>query len=211
MRRRSVLLVLLALAAVPVARAQSPERPASGAGALRPGDIVRLEIWREPTLSGKFQVDQTGTVVLPKIGAVEVAGVAPRALEEQIIRSFRRYLRNPSITVTFLRRVNVLGAVRAPGLYPVDPTMTIADVLALAGGTLPYGDPDEVRLLRDGQVLQTDITQRTRVDELPIRSGDQLYVPERSWFSRNTGIVATAISSTVSLVIAILYLTQSPS
>ena len=40
-----------------------------------------------------------------------------------------------SEAVTFLRRVNVLGAVKEPGVYPVDETMTIANVLALAGGT----------------------------------------------------------------------------
>ena len=36
-----------------------------------------------------------------------------------------------------------------------------------------------------------------------IRSGDQLFVPERSWLSRNTGVMATGISAATGLLIAL--------
>jgi hypothetical protein len=44
----------------------------------------------------------------------------------------------------------------------------------------------------------------TRLAATTIRSGDQLFVPERSWLTRNTGIVTTIIAGTISLVIALI-------
>ena len=212
---RRILILTLALAlvgAVPGrARAQAVEAESSthvahGALAqqpLRPGDVVRLRIWREPDLSGDFQVDETGVVVFPLIGPRTVTEVPPDSLRHQLVDAYATYLRHPSIDVVLLRRVNVLGAVAKAGLYPVDPTMTIADVLALAGGPTTIGDPDKVRIIRDGETITASVGQRTVVGELPVRSGDQFYVPERSWISRNSNIVAAAITGTISLIIAV--------
>jgi len=202
MNRLLLLLALLALAA-PAARAQDAPPADSAAELLRPGDVVRLLIWREPDLSGEFTVDADGIVIFPMIGPVDVTRESPTSLRNRLLEAFRRNLRNPSIEVRFLRRVTVLGAVRNPGVYPVDPVMSVADVLALAGGATAQGVPDKVQLLRGGERLETRISQRTRLADSPIRSGDQLYVPERGWFERNTGLVATVLSVATSLFIAL--------
>jgi polysaccharide export outer membrane protein len=164
---------------------------------------VKLLIWREEDFSGEFPVALDGSVVLPRIGRQEVTGESPDALRTRWLKEFERYLRNPSIEITFLRRVTVLGAVREAGLKHVDPTMTIAQALALAGGTTPDGATDRIVLMRDGEQIQT-VTERMRIAETPLRSGDQLFVPERSWISRNTGIVAALISGAASIVVALL-------
>lgn len=188
--------------AAPLA-AQSPDTT-TRAMYVKEGDVVRLSIWREKDLSGDFRVPETGVVVFPKIGEIKVTNRPTSDIKEQLLNEYRKYLRNPSIEITFLRRVNVLGAVKEPGVFPVDETMTIANVLALAGGTTPEGKPDEVQLFRDGEKLVARITQRTRISDLPLQSGDQLYVPERSWAARNTGLITTLISGAVSVAIAII-------
>jgi polysaccharide export outer membrane protein len=171
---------------------------------VQPGDVVKLWVWREEELSGEFLVPENGMVVFPKIGVQKVTDVPMPALRDALLAEFQKYLRNPSVEVTFLRRVNVLGAVRRPGVYTLDPTMTVSMALAMAEGTTGDGRPDRVELHRDGQTLIADIKQRTKIGELPIRSGDQLYVPERSWILRNTGLVATAISGVFGLVSLIM-------
>lgn len=102
-----------------------------------------------------------------------------------------------------LRRIIVRGAVNDPGLKLVDPTITIAAALALAGGATSLGDQNKIRILRDGQEIEADVTLDTRLADSIIRSGDQIFVPQRSWISRNTGIVATSISGSIALVIAL--------
>src|SRR5438067_3107354 len=90
---------------------------------LRPGDLVKLKIWREPDLSGEFPVGTNGVVVFPKIGGYNVTGETAETLKDKVITAYQRVLRNASIEFTPLRRVTVFGAVRKPGLYPIDLTM----------------------------------------------------------------------------------------
>jgi polysaccharide export outer membrane protein len=167
---------------------------------VQPGDVVKLWVWREEELSGEFLVPESGVVVFPKIGAQQVTERPMPDVRDALLTEFQKYLRNPSVEITFLRRVNVLGAVRKPGVYPLDPTMTVAMALAMAEGTTPEGRTDRVELLRDGERLVANITQRTKIAELPIRSGDQLFVPERSWISRNSAFVAALVSGGFSLL-----------
>ena len=81
--------------------------------------------------------------------------------------------------------------------------------IAMAEGSTPDGRADRVELLRDGQRLIANINQRTRIAELPIQSGDQLYVPERSWVSRNTALVATVVSGVFGLLSVFLALNSN--
>jgi polysaccharide export outer membrane protein len=189
-------------AQTPVARDTTAGLPSS-ALALRPGDLVRLRIWREPDLSGDFPVNESGVVVLPKLGPRTVIAEHPDSLKAWIVRSYANYLRNPSIEVLLIRRIQVLGAVRNPGLYPVEPTMTVADAIALAGGTTPQGRSDKVELRRQGQRLPGTLSGRLLIGESPIRSGDQVFVPERSWLSRNPGLVVGIVGLVTTIIIRV--------
>ncbi len=188
-------------------RAQAPDSQSAPvsefAEPLRPGDVVRLRIWREPDLSGDFPVDESGQVVLPRLGPVSVMAVSRDSLRRSLLVAYATYLKNPSIEVVLLRRVNVLGAVRNPGLYPVDPTMTVADALALAGGPSPDGKRDRVELLRGGNRLIVRLDPAARLGNTPVRSGDQLYVPQRSWISRNQPLVIGTFTALAALAVRI--------
>ena len=203
---RYILLLLLVLVSRTGAlyAQQTSAADAASSVNLRPGDVVKLWVWREEEMTGEFPVPENGVIVFPKIGPWTVTGKTTEKLKDELVAEYLKYLRNPSIEVTFLRRVSILGAVREPGLYPVDATMSIASVLALAGGTTEHGRPDHVELFRDGEKLVTSITQRTRVSDLPLRSGDQLYVPERTWISRNSALVSATLSGLVSVAIALI-------
>jgi polysaccharide export outer membrane protein len=149
-------------------------------------------------------VDEQGTAVFPKIGQVRVLGLQPDTLKAQLIRSYSVYLRNPAIEVTLLRRITILGGVKNPGLYPVDPTMTVADAFALAGGVSAEAKLDQVELVRDGQRTRFKISNETRISDTPVRSGDQLYVPTRGWLARNTWVMTAGIGAGVSILIALV-------
>ena len=197
MRIRPLLLAAL-LAAAPLS-AQYDDR-----GTVRPGDVVRLKIWQEPDLSGDFTVNETGTVVVPKLGPVEAGGMLDAALRQALVAGFSEYLQHNSIEVIVLRRIQVLGAVRNPGLYPVDGTMSVADVLAVAGGTAQDARIDRVQLVRGGQRLDVRLTSTQRVADTPIRSGDQLFVPQRGWADRNTGTVVSVLTAGAGMLFALV-------
>jgi polysaccharide biosynthesis/export protein len=210
MLRLTLLFAALALASVRPVAAQRPvgERPAGpdAPGGLRPGDQIRLRIWREPDLSGDFTVDQQGVVVLPRIGPVRVQDRLPDSLRSYLVSAFAAYLRNPSIEVTVLRQVTIDGAVNKPGIYYLDPTITVAEAIALAQGVSPEGKQDKVELIREGQRrdLAVDLPRTARIAATPLRSGDRLYVPQRSWGSRNGGVIVGAAISGVAIIVATL-------
>jgi polysaccharide export outer membrane protein len=171
---------------------------------LRPGDRVRLKVWREPDLSGEFVVDEDGVVVFPKVGRLNVQKISTDSLKALLIARYAESLRSPSVEVTVLRKLNVLGAVKNPGLYYVDPTTTVADALALAGGVSPDGKQNSFELLRDGKRLPVELTRDSRLADSPLQSGDQLRVPERGWVARNPGVVVSAGVTAVALIVAAL-------
>jgi protein involved in polysaccharide export with SLBB domain len=111
--------------------------------------------------------------------------------------------------VTFLRRINVGGAIQKPGVYHAEPTMTVRDVLLEAGGPTMTGRTDRVELIRDGTVIQARLRQDVPIVESPIRSGDQLYVPERSWLSRNTNAAVGIGSALLSFAATMIILAAS--
>jgi polysaccharide export outer membrane protein len=158
-------------------------------------------IWREPDLSDTVQVDNAGIAVLPKLGPLTVTGISPDSLEHRLVTEYSQYLLNPSIRITALRRITVWGAVVKPGPYPVDLTMSVTDAVALAGGPSGQGKTDKVELRRGGKRYTIDLSGRTPgAAGVPLRSGDQLVVPEKSWLSRNFGMVIAGIGVATSLV-----------
>ena len=177
-----------------------PRATSDSADVVRPGDLIRLKIWREPDMSGDIAVDEAGVAALPRLGALSVANLPADSLKRMLIRSYAKYLRDPAIDITVMRRVTVLGEVRTPNVYHVEPTMTVADAVALAGGTTPEGKQNQVELRRRGGGEPVKLSQRSRLADTPLRSGDELYVPQRSWVSRNAGLVVAGVSTTVSLL-----------
>lgn len=206
MKRFAALFIFALLSLTAGADAQAPAREvavSTGAITLAPGDVVRIAIWREDDLSGEFPVNENGTVIFPLLGEVRVVGIPFPTLRETLFEQYRVHLRNPSITITPLRRVNVLGEVNRPGLYEVDPTISLAGVVALAGGTNQDGDLNRIRVLRGGNVLHERVSATLSLDAFDIRSGDQILVERRNWFERNTTFVVSVLLSVTSIIITL--------
>lgn len=171
------------------------------------GDRVRLKIWREPTLSDEFTVDERGEVAFPRLGVFHVAGMSIAGLHDSLLTRYAEYLRDPSVSVTVLRRVGVQGQVRAPNLYYVDATKTLREVLTEAGGITEAGDARGVAIVRDGRAFRVGRASMGTAMAADLRSGDQVVVPRRSWWSRNAiaalSTAGFAISAALSLINAV--------
>ena len=200
-----VCLALVCLAAPAGAQQRStaaaPSDPAEASPGVRPGDIVRVWVWREKDYSGEFPVEARGSVVLPVLGEMTVSGHTAEQLTDTLREAYRKYLNNPSIEVTVLRRVAVQGEVMKPGLYPADATISIAELITLAGGVTPNGNQKKIELLRNGRVLVSGLGPGAVLQRSPVQSGDAIFVPQKGWFSRNGQIF---LYGGVSLATAVL-------
>ena len=200
-------LVLLILASLP-APAAPQVVPASSELVLMPGDVLQVVIWREEDLSGEFQVDRDGVVVLPLLGERTVAGRPWGEVKDELLEGYRGELRNPSIELTPFRTVYVLGEVHLPGLYPVQPTHdNLAGAVALAGGATPQGDLTNLKVVREGTIVLDGIPGERGLAALGIRSGDQIFVARRGWFDRNSTFLVSAMLSLTSIVVTLVIAT----
>jgi protein involved in polysaccharide export with SLBB domain len=199
---RVALSMLCAAGLLSTAAAQAPS---SGQTlTLEPGDVVRTAIWREKDLSGDFQVDETGRLTLPMLGVINVLNRSWEALRDSLIAEYQRQLRDPSVTLTPLRRVQVLGEVTRPGQYLADPTLSMAGLVALAGGATPNGDLNRVRVVRGGKTVVAAASVESLLLQAGVRSNDQIFVDRRAWLERNGAFIASALISTAGILITIL-------
>ena len=205
---RSVPVLLLALTVGSCAGSGSEQTvpaqlaPAGGTEApLIPGDEIRVSFSEEPVLNGQFAIDETGVVSLPLLGAVSVTNQPANELKTDLLKEYGERTRNQSVQVIYLRRVRILGEVRAPGLYFVDPTMTFDDAIALAGGATEVGNLENVRLVRDGREVVDGLDVSLSIPA-SMQSGDQIFVPKTSWFSRYGAVLIGAGISALGVILA---------
>lgn len=109
----------------------------SGASRLMPGDRVTVTVFGQADLSGTFQVDGSGFIELPLVGAVPVKQMTPKESERKIAeRLSDGYLTRPVVSVSLgeVRPVYVLGDVKAPAAYAFRHGMSVLSAIAQAGG-----------------------------------------------------------------------------
>lgn len=160
-----------------------------------------MEVRDEPTLLGEYRVDEGGRVLLPLVGLIDVAGREFDAVRRDVEAAYGHELHDREIRLTPLMRVAVLGEARQPGLYQIDPTMTLSDVVARAGGFGPEASRNRIELVRDGAVVAVIGESSLHGFAQPLVSGDQVVVGRQSWAQRNSGAL---IGSTASLFVALV-------
>ena len=182
---------------------QSTQISPAAIAPLEVGDVLRVQVWREPTLTGDFSVDREGLVTLPMLGSLRASGVPWNTLRDSLMAGFRRQVKTDAITLTPLRRVYVLGSVLRPGMYMLDPTFGLEGAVSQAGGAGPDGNLDHIRVIRDGVIVADHVSVKKAVAQFDVRSGDQVFVERRGWFDRNSTLLLTSVISLAGIVISL--------
>jgi protein involved in polysaccharide export with SLBB domain len=174
---------------------------------LHAGDVIQVKVFGHDELSGDFPIDENDSLLLPIVGGFSVKDMSVSDIRGRIRREFGQLYTQSFVSVTPLFRVAVTGEVVRPGLYSVDPTMTIYQVIAEAGGTTRAANENQMRLLRGGQALRlsNDATTlaRATLREIGVRSGDQVVIPRKSITYETWVIVLQGIAVALSAYVAI--------
>jgi polysaccharide export outer membrane protein len=158
----------------------TPVAPTTSQIVLRPGDALRITVWRKPELSGQFTVSIDGTLAHPLFRAVTVAGVPLAVVETRLLHFLERYEEGPQFNLEPLLRVTVGGEVDRPNLYALGPETTVSQAVALAGGATDRGRSDRVRLVRQGRTMVIDLSKpEGSATQIPIQSGDEIFVDRK--------------------------------
>jgi polysaccharide biosynthesis/export protein len=182
----------------------SPDAPRSsdpdGAGLLRPGDAVRITVWRKPEISGEYLITSDGVIADPFYMDVAAAALPLPELVDRIRAHVARFETAPRVLVEPLYRIAISGEVRQPNLYSLPPSTTVEQAVLMAGGLTERARANRVLLVRDDRKIEVDLTRYAEgVAATPIRSADQIVVPRkvsvlRDYVAPASSIVAASFS-----------------
>jgi polysaccharide export outer membrane protein len=129
---------------------------------LRANDIIRLDVYEEPELSGAVRILKTGHVSFPLIGSLEISGLTINAAAAKIRGLYAKdYLVDPKLTLTVQEYstdfIWVIGAVVNAGqiAIPVSGHIDLASAMATAGGISPSADANRILLVRESGETST--------------------------------------------------------
>lgn len=148
---------------------------------LGAGDKVRVTVYQEDDLSGKFEIDSKGMISLPYVQEVQAAGLSAKELSDNIAKTFieKGILKDPKISIEVLnyRPFYIQGEVNKGGEYPYKANMDIRNAVATAGGYTYRADDGTAYIRREGNssILKVDIGK----GKFPVYPGDNIEIPER--------------------------------
>jgi polysaccharide export outer membrane protein len=159
---------------------------------LGPSDVVRINVWKNPDLSGDAIVRPDGTISMPLVGDIHAAGRTPSQLRAEIAQKLTAFVKDESATVTVTvaainsYRFVVSGNVEHSGAYAANHYLTVTEAIALAGGPNRFADADQTVIIRQNpgnapKRIPIDypaiLDGRKPNQDLPVLSGDVIYVP----------------------------------
>ncbi|MGH9749970.1 MAG: polysaccharide biosynthesis/export family protein [Candidatus Polarisedimenticolia bacterium] len=192
----ALLLALAPAAPAAVAAEEAPESPApaeapaDGEHAVGPEDLLDISVFEIPELTRTVRVSERGTISLPLLGEMHVAGFTAMQVEAFLKGELsRKYVNDPQVSVFVKehgsKKVSVIGAVGKPGVYEMLGPRTLLQVLSQAGG-LTEDAGAELFVIRGGNngdgaripVRIADLlTSRDAAVNVPVEPGDVVSVP----------------------------------
>lgn len=149
-------------------------------------DEVLVRIWGPETFNSQLTVDRSGSIYIPKVGAIHVAGLRFDQLQTHIQDAVSRVYRNFSLTVNMGRlrsiQVYVVGEARRPGGYTISSLSTVLNALFVSGGPNVRGSMRHIEIRRNGVKLPAfdlyDIVLRgDKSRDVRLQDGDTLFIP----------------------------------
>ncbi|MFO7891783.1 MAG: polysaccharide biosynthesis/export family protein, partial [bacterium] len=122
---------------------------------FRPGDAINLVVWeylyeerRNLDFSGVYPINPEGNVALPLVGEIKIKALTLDEATELITEKYSEYLRSPYVYVRPLIRITMQGAFAEPGVYRIDPSKSLWDLVAVAGGPRAGADLERLQVKR---------------------------------------------------------------
>jgi protein involved in polysaccharide export with SLBB domain len=151
-----------------------------------PGDELLIQVWGQVTLNSRTIVDRSGSIYIPQVGTVHVAGLSFAQMHDFLKAQMGRVFRNFDLNVNMgqLRSIQVfvVGQARRPGSFTISSLSTLTNALFATGGPTPQGSLRHIQLKRGGKVIVDfdlyDLLLRgDKSKDEQLLPGDVIYIP----------------------------------
>ena len=145
---------------------------------LGAGDKIEIKVFGQPDLNVTSLLGNSGEINYPFLGKVKLVGLSVSQVEQTIISGLQPdYLVNPNVyaQVVEYRPFYIHGEVKKPGGYPYQPSMTVNQAIALAGGLTERASVDKIFIFKE----QTKQQQQKGSLNSQIAAGDTVKIEQR--------------------------------
>ena len=166
------------------------QEPPGGDYTVQPGDILEISVWKEEDLQRQVLVRPDGRFSFPLAGDIDATGKTVADLRAEIASLLQKFIPDLVVTVTVSdilgNKIYVLGQVKNPGEFVVNPRVDVMQALSMAGGTTPFAALNDIVILRrqgDGaqQAIRFAYKEvergRSLEQNIVLASGDVVVVP----------------------------------
>ncbi len=166
--------------------APADQIPVTNDYVVGPGDQVLVRLWGPESFNSQLTVDTSGSIYIPKVGAVRVAGLRADELQPHISAEVNHTFRNYRIAVSLgqLRsiQVYVVGEARRPGAYTISALSTVLNALFVSGGPNVQGSLRRIQIRHpDGAPTEFDlydlVLRGDKTKDVRLQQGDTIFIP----------------------------------
>ncbi len=153
---------------------------------IGPDDNIVVQLWGRVNEQYALTVQRDGSIQLPQIGAIQVAGLTYKRLQDLIKREAESITGvNVNVTMGKLRSITifVVGSVKKSGAYTVSAFDTILNALIYARGPDTLGSMRNIQLRRRNKIITTFdlydlILKGDNSKDMRLEPGDIIFVPK---------------------------------
>lgn len=140
-RRSHIIAIALALSFVGSVRAQDELAPRTELTAYRvgPGDVLEVDVYDDPDLSGLVTVQHSGDISFPLLGDIVIVGMTVKEVQLKLVELLGKdFLVDPQVVVRVKEHrsqwITLVGEVVRPGKYYLQGAKSLLELLTEAGG-----------------------------------------------------------------------------
>ena len=116
-------------------------------------DVIGVLFWRDTAMSvDNVTVRPDGTISIPLINDIQAAGLTPDQFRDKVTEAASKLVVDPNVTIVVRtinsRKVFITGQVGQPGTYPINSSLNVLQLIALAGGLGEWADGDNIVIVR---------------------------------------------------------------
>ncbi len=187
MKHQIIRMLALAAALLGVLPGRVSAQNERSSGVIGRLDTIEIRVHREEDLTTRGQLSADGTITMPFIGAVRVAGLTTDQAAAAITRKLADgWLVKPEVSVSIeariRRTVTVLGQAQRPGVFeiPAHRRLTLIEAVGMAGGVTRIGNSRKITLKRGASVTVLNLADIAsgKGSDIPLQDGDVITIPE---------------------------------
>lgn len=166
----------------------NPAKPPEEFYVVGAGDVIGVNVWKEPSLSGSVKVRPDGYVTLPLVNEVQVVGLTTSQLRKLLEEKYKEFTTDPFVTIRIeaiaSTEVFLVGEVVRTGAYQLNGNETILQVLSRVGGLGVFADRSNIKVVRrEGDKITQYVVDYDAIvkgdlkQDILLRPGDRIIVP----------------------------------